>query len=84
MRVVSWRPFRLALRQPVFLNFFAAAGPSANVFVAHGTRYSDPSLHLGYCETVELLQPHRTAVANSVPGNFGLFRRKPWQPLVEP
>jgi len=30
-----------------------------------------------------LLQPHRTVVANFVPGNFGLFRQKPWQPLAE-
>jgi len=28
-----------------------------------------------------LQQPHRTVVANFVPGNFGLFRRNPWQPL---
>ena len=31
-----------------------------------------------------LLQLHRTVVANFVPGNFGLFRRNPWQPLAEP
>jgi len=31
-----------------------------------------------------LLQPHRTVVANFAPGNFGLFRRNPWQPLAEP
>jgi len=31
-----------------------------------------------------MLQPHRTLVANFVPGNFGLFRRNPWQPLAEP
>jgi len=31
-----------------------------------------------------LLQPHRAVVANFVPGNFGLFRRNPWQPLAEP
>jgi len=31
-----------------------------------------------------LLQPHRIVVANFVPGNFGLFRRNPWQPLAEP
>jgi len=30
-----------------------------------------------------LLQPHRTVVANFVPGNFGLFRPNPWQPLAE-
>jgi len=31
-----------------------------------------------------LQQPHRTVVANFVPGNFGLFLRNPWQPLAEP
>jgi len=31
-----------------------------------------------------LLQPHRTVVANFVPGNLGLFRRNHWQPLAEP
>jgi len=31
-----------------------------------------------------LLQRHRTVVANFVPGNFGLFRRKPWRPPAEP
>jgi len=31
-----------------------------------------------------LLQPHKTVVANLVPGNFGLFRRNPWQPLTDP
>jgi len=31
-----------------------------------------------------LLQPHRTVIAKFVPGNFGLFRRNPWQPLAEP
>jgi len=31
-----------------------------------------------------LLQAHGTVVANFVPGNFGLFRRNPWQPLAEP
>jgi len=31
-----------------------------------------------------LLQPPRNAVANFVPGNLGLFRRNPWQPLAEP
>ena len=30
-----------------------------------------------------LLQPHKTAVANFVSGNFGLFPRNPWQPLAE-
>ena len=30
-----------------------------------------------------LVQPHRTVVANFVQGNFGLFRRNPWQPLAE-
>jgi len=34
-------------------------------------------------EQYPLLQPHRTVVANFVPGNFGLFRRNPWQPLAE-
>jgi len=33
---------------------------------------------------VVLLQPHRTVIANFVPGNFSLFRRNPWQPLAEP
>jgi len=35
-----------------------------------------------------LLQPHRTVVANFVPGNFGLFRRNPpgshWRNLMVP
>jgi len=31
-----------------------------------------------------LLQPHRTVVENFVPGNFGLFRGNPRQPLAEP
>ena len=35
-------------------------------------------------KTVILLQPHRTVVANFIPGSFGLFRRNPWQPLAEP
>jgi len=30
-----------------------------------------------------LLQPHRSVVANFVPGNFGLCRRNPWQPFAE-
>jgi len=30
------------------------------------------------------LQLCRTVVENFVPGNFGLFRRNPWQPLSEP
>jgi len=34
--------------------------------------------------TCILLQTHRTVVANFVPGKIGLFRRNPWQPLVEP
>jgi len=29
-----------------------------------------------------LLQLHRTAVLNFVPGNFGLFQQYPWQPLA--
>jgi len=49
---------------------------STNVCVAHGA--------LCNCETVILLQPHRTVVLNFVPGNFGLFQRNPWQPFVEP
>ena len=31
-----------------------------------------------------LLQPHRTVVANFVPGYFGLFRPNPWQLFAEP
>jgi len=31
-----------------------------------------------------LLPPHRTVVANFVPGNLGLFRGNPRQPLAEP
>jgi len=30
-----------------------------------------------------LLQPHRTVVANFVPGKCGLFRRNPWQPQTQ-
>jgi len=66
----------------VFFNLFAAAEPTANVCVAHGTRCNDPSVY-GYCETVVLLQPHRSAVVNFVPGNVGLLRQNPWQPLAE-
>jgi len=36
------------------------------------------------CETVVLLQPHRTVVANFVPDIFGLFWPNPWQRLAEP
>jgi len=38
----------------------------------------------GMIQVAILLQPHRIVVANFVPGNFGLFRRKLWQPLEEP
>jgi len=31
-----------------------------------------------------LLQPHRTVAADFVPGNLGLCRGKPRQPLAEP
>jgi len=31
-----------------------------------------------------LLQLHRAVVGSFVPGNSGLFRRNPWQPLAEP
>jgi len=31
-----------------------------------------------------LLQLHRTVVEDFVPDNFGLFRRNPRQPIVEP
>jgi len=60
----------------VFFNVFAAAEPSANVCIAHGT--------LCNCETVALLQLHWTVVANFVPGNFVPFRQNPWQPFAEP
>jgi len=60
---------------PVFFNLYAAAEPSANVCVAHGT--------LCNCITVALLQPYRSVIANFVPGNFGVFWRNPWQPLAE-
>jgi len=60
----------------VSFNLFAATEPSTNVCVAHGA--------LCNCETVILLQPHRTVVVNFVPGNFSLFQRNPWQPLAEP
>ena len=50
----------------VFFNLFAAAEPFANICVAHGI--------LCNSGTVVLVQPHRTAVANFFPGNFGLFR----------
>jgi len=53
----------------VFFNLFAAVEPSANVCVAHGT--------LCNYETVELLQLHRTVVANSISGNFGQFWQNP-------
>jgi len=32
----------------------------------------------------QFLQPHRTLVANLVPGKFSLFWQNPWQPLAEP
>jgi len=37
----------------------------------------------GMIQVTILLQPHRTVVANFVPGNFDLFRRNLWQPLAE-
>jgi len=58
----------------VFFNLFAATEPSTNVCVAHGSQCT--------CETMILLQPHRTVVVNFVPGNFSLFQRNPWQPLA--
>jgi len=60
----------------VFFNLVAAAEPSANVCLVRGTPC--------YCETLVLQQPHRSVVANFVPGSFGLFRRKPRQLLAEP
>jgi len=60
----------------VFFNVFAAKEPSANVCAAHGTLCS--------FETAVLLQPHKTVVANLGAGNFGLFQRNSWQPLIEP
>jgi len=60
----------------VFFNFFAATEPSANFCVAHGT--------LCDCETVVLIQSHRTVVENFIPGYLCLFRMNPWQPIAEP
>ena len=31
---------------PVYFNYFAAAEPSANVYVAHGTLCNDPSVYI--------------------------------------
>jgi len=31
-----------------------------------------------------LMESCRTVVVNFVPGNFGFFRRNPWQPHAEP
>jgi len=61
--------------RPVFFNHFAAVEPSAIVCVALGT-YATINVSI-------LLQPHKTVIANLVPGNFGLFRRNPWQPLAK-
>jgi len=60
----------------VFLNFFWQWG-LPQMF----------ALLMETCAMIQLsilLQPHRTVVANFVPGNFGLFRRNLWQSLVEP
>jgi len=61
----------------VFFNDFAAAEPSANVCVAHGTPCSDPSVYPTFCN-----KPvkqwycldrfvHRFVVTNFVPGMGG-------------
>ena len=74
---VFWLP-----RRSVFFHLFAAAKPSANVCVAHGTLCNDPSVYAattalkGVCE-------FRPRQFRSVSANFGLFRRNLWQPLAE-
>jgi len=37
----------------VFFNLFAAMEPSANVCVAHGTLFSDPSVYPTFCNKPE-------------------------------
>jgi len=59
----------------VFFSLFAAAETSANVCVAHET--------LCKIQVSISLQPHRTVVANIVPGNFGLFQKNQWNPVEE-
>jgi len=49
----------------VFFNLFAAAEPCATFCVARGT--------LCNCETVVLLHPHRTVVANFIPGRDRVY-----------
>ena len=60
----------------VFFSHFAAAEPSVNVCVAHGTLCNDPGVYIA------------TTAQNSDcefrPGNFCLFRLNPLQPLAEP
>jgi len=60
----------------VFFNLLAAAEPSANVCIVHGTLCNDTSVY------GTLPQPHETVVANFVSSKFGLFRRNSgWKTL---
>jgi len=40
--------------------------------------------HVNVVHVCILLQRHKAVVVNFITGNFGLFYRKPWQPLAEP
>jgi len=62
-------------RSAVFFKHFAAAEPSVNVCIPHGTLCNDPSVYIA-----------TTAYScgwEFRPGNFCLFRRDPRQPLAE-
>jgi len=61
----------------VFFNLFAAAEPSANVCATHETLCNVPSVYIA-------TTAQNCGCEFFVPGNFGLFRRNPWQPLTEP
>jgi len=60
----------------VFFNHFAAAEPSVNVCVAHGTLCNDLSVYIATTA--------QNCGCEFRPGNFCLFRRNPRQPLAEP
>jgi len=59
----------------MFFNLLAAAEPSVNVYVAHGTLCDDPSVYIA-------------TTAQNCGCEFRLWQFRsvsdPWQPLVEP
>ena len=58
-----------------FPTFLLSVELSANVCVAHGTLYNDPSVYIA-TSAYNCGRELRS-------GNFCLFRRKPWKPLAE-